>query len=84
MKKNVLASFVLLLLIPFHSRASDCGALAQFLDISKAAREAGADAAAALLKPSRNIPLTTNQFGLLADEYDADDPKVREHARKVV
>jgi hypothetical protein len=84
MKRNVSALCIAVLLVPFRAHASDCGALAQFFDVCKAAREAGAEAAAEILKASRNIPLTTNQFGLLADEYDADDPKVREHARKVV
>src|SRR5262249_3272032 len=54
------------------------------LGLRKAASEAGAEAAAKLLEASRNVPLTTNQFGLLIDEYYSSDPAKRDKAHRII
>lgn len=73
---------VLVLSLPAHAD------LTSWLGLDRIAQKAGADAGAkaanAIIEASRNAALMTNQFGILVDEYYSDDPKKREHAKKII
>lgn len=74
----------LLAVCAFFSTPVYAWSIAEWLGLDKIAADAGAKAAHEVQEASRNIPLTTNQFGLIIDEYYSDDAIKRAKARRIV
>ena len=68
-------------------RADSCGVLANFLDLCKAAREAGADAAREVARgldiATLNARELTNQFGALVGDLHGPDPVRAARAKSI-
>lgn len=77
-----------LLSVPFSAHAGWFDWLDDPLGLNEAAKnagaKAGAEAAEGMVKASRNITMTTNQFGQILSDYYGDNAQNKENARKLI